>query len=111
MSTLHTVTHSVSLGIMLVVVVLGWSVYEVKYRRRYQLHKRVQLTLAAVLLLTVVLFEIDVRYHGWQDRAAGELGGHPAPIVPDERQSGSLGLAQPRKPRRRDAKIGGRGAA
>jgi hypothetical protein len=32
-----------------VVLVLGWSVYQVKFRRRYQLHKWTQLTLAAVL--------------------------------------------------------------
>ena len=33
-------------SMLFVVVVLGWSVYQARYRRRYQLHKRVQLTLA-----------------------------------------------------------------
>ena len=59
-------------------LVLCWSVYQVKYRRRYQLHKWTQITLAAVLLVTVVLFEIDIRLHGWTGRAAGQVGGEPA---------------------------------
>jgi hypothetical protein len=64
-----------------VVLVLGWSVYQVKYRRRYQLHNRVQITLAAVLLVTIGLFEIDVRLHGWVSRAAGRTGGEPPAAV------------------------------
>src|SRR5262245_26915083 len=59
-----------------VVLVLGWSIYQVKYRRRYQLHKWMQVVLGMVLLVTVVVFEIDIRLHGWEDRAAGQLGGH-----------------------------------
>jgi putative membrane protein len=64
-----------------VVLVLACSIYQVKYRRRYQLHKWVQLALAVVLLSAVFLFEIDVRLHGWEDRAAGQLDGHASPQV------------------------------
>ena len=65
----------VFLAMFAVIPVMLWSVYQVKYRQRYLLHKRVQLTLAAVLLVAVTLFEIDVRMHGWQDRCApdGEI--------------------------------------
>jgi putative membrane protein len=49
---------------------LAWSIYQVRYRRRYALHKRVQLLLGTVLLVTVVLFEIDMRVNGWRDRAS-----------------------------------------
>lgn len=50
--------------------VLAWSVWQVKRRRRYELHKRVQLALAAVLALAVTLFEIDMRFiSGWRERA------------------------------------------
>ncbi len=59
----------VFLAMFVVIPVLGWSVWLVKYRRNYSLHKRVQLTLGAVLLVTVVLFEIDVRLYGWAQRA------------------------------------------
>jgi hypothetical protein len=69
------------ISMLFVVVVLCWSVYQARYWRRYQLHKRVQLMLAVVLLLTVVLFEIDIRLHGWQSRAAGSIGGEPSPAV------------------------------
>jgi len=69
------------LAMLAVMLVLGWSVYQVRYRRRYQLHKWTQITLAVILLVTVAFFEIDIRLHGWQDRAAGSLGGTPASSV------------------------------
>lgn len=59
----------VFLAMFVVVPVMGWSIYQVKYRRRYLLHKRVQLSLALVLLVAVTLFEADMRIHGWQQRA------------------------------------------
>jgi putative membrane protein len=62
------------LAMLAVVVVLAWSVYQVKYKQRYSLHKWTQVTLGAVLLTVVILFEIDIRLHGWQERAAGQLG-------------------------------------
>src|SRR5687768_8123572 len=42
------------LGMLAVVAVLCWSVYQVKFRRRYLLHKRTQLVLGAVVLVVVV---------------------------------------------------------
>lgn len=66
------------LGLFAIVPVLGWSVYQVKYRRRYELHKWVQIVLGTVLLVVVLAFEVDVRIHGWEERAAGAIGGHPA---------------------------------
>jgi hypothetical protein len=63
------------LAMLAVMAILAWSVYQVKIRRRYALHKWVQITLAAILLVVVILFEIDIRLHGWQERAAGQLGG------------------------------------
>jgi hypothetical protein len=60
----------VALAMVLLLPVLGYSIYQVMYRRRYALHKRIQLTLGAVLLVTVVLFEADMRIHGWRHRAA-----------------------------------------
>jgi putative membrane protein len=71
----------VALAMAVVLPVLGWSIYVVKYRRRYALHKRVQLTLGAVLLVTVLLFELDMRINGWRDRAApSPYGGHGGDI-------------------------------
>lgn len=59
----------VFLAMFVVVPVLGWSIYLVKVRRSYALHKRVQVTLGLVLLAAVTLFEIDMRVNGWADRA------------------------------------------
>ena len=61
--------------------VLAYSIYLVRYQRRYELHKRIQLVLAFLLLVTVLLFEADMRINGWRDRAvdspyyASEQGG------------------------------------
>jgi uncharacterized membrane protein YozB (DUF420 family) len=52
-----------------VIPVMIWSICLVRYRRNYQLHKRVQLTLGGVLLVAVLLFEIDMRVHGWRQFA------------------------------------------
>jgi putative membrane protein len=52
----------VFLAMMLVVPVLGYSIYLVRVRKQYQLHKRIQLTLATVLLLAVTAFEVDMRF-------------------------------------------------
>lgn len=60
-----------------VLVVLVWSV-RLPRQRRYVLHKRVQLALAALLLVAVAAFEVDVRIHGWRERSAGQLGGSPS---------------------------------
>jgi putative membrane protein len=69
------------LSMFVVVVVLAWSVFQVKYRRSYLLHKWVQIVLGAVLLVAVITFEVDIRIHGWEDRAAGAIGGHPSATV------------------------------
>src|SRR5215471_16825425 len=71
----------VFLAMFAVVAVLAWSIFEVKVRRRYQLHKWTQITLGAILLVAVVLFEIDIRLHGWEDRAANAIGGTPVQAV------------------------------
>ncbi|MEV4125823.1 DUF420 domain-containing protein [Nocardia sp. NPDC049707] len=60
---------------VVVVVALAWSVWQVKYRSRYRLHKFVQVPLGISLLAVVVIFELDIRLNGWQDRAAGVVGG------------------------------------
>jgi hypothetical protein len=63
------------------VLVLSWSIYQVRYRRRFLLHKRVQITLGVLLFAVIILFEIDMQIHGWQSRAAGQINGVPlAPV-------------------------------
>jgi putative membrane protein len=66
-------------GMAVVVVVLSWSVYQVKYRRRYTLHKWTQVSLGILLLVVVFLFEVDVRLYGWEVRTGPD--GKAAPIV------------------------------
>jgi hypothetical protein len=59
----------VFLAMFAVVPLMLWSICQVRYRRRYLLHKRMQLGLAGVLLVAVLAFEIDMRINGWQHRA------------------------------------------
>jgi putative membrane protein len=61
----------VFLAMFLVIPVMAWSIYQVKYHRRYALHKRVQLSLGAVLLVAVGCFEVDMQlFTEWRDLAA-----------------------------------------
>ncbi len=71
----------VSIAMFIVVAVMCWSIFQVRYHKRYKLHKQTQLALAATLLLVVFAFEIEIRIYGWEDRAAGSIGGSPAPSV------------------------------
>jgi hypothetical protein len=60
----------VFLAMFLVVPVMAASIYLVK-RQQYTLHKRLQTTLATVLLVAVLAFELDMRFGGgWRERAA-----------------------------------------
>jgi putative membrane protein len=63
----------VFVAMFVVVPVLAISIYLVKYRQQYALHKRFQLAMAGVLLVAVLLFELDLRLNGWEERA------HPSP--------------------------------
>ena len=45
------------------------SVYLVRIRKQYRLHKQIQICLASVLAFAVILFEIDIRINGWILRA------------------------------------------
>lgn len=65
-------------GLMLDVVVvamfavlpmMAWSIYLVRYKRNYVLHRKVNLSIAGTLLVAVVLFEVDMRIHGWKHLA------------------------------------------
>jgi uncharacterized membrane protein YozB (DUF420 family) len=53
-----------------VLLVLAWSLYAVKFRKMYRIHKVMQITLASSLLIVLVLFETDVHYlSNWTERA------------------------------------------
>ena len=55
-------------ALVLIVPALLFSLYTVKIRRNYALHKTMQLTLGIVLLVAVSAFEIDMRLHGgWKN--------------------------------------------
>jgi len=60
----------VSLAMAAILPVLGFSVWLVKFRRRYALHKRIQLALGCILLVAVAAFESDMRINGWKERAS-----------------------------------------
>lgn len=59
----------VAVAMVIIVPVLAWSIRLVKVHRNYALHRMVQLILGCVLLFAVVLFEIDMRIHGWRELA------------------------------------------
>ena len=61
---------TVFLAMFLVVPALACSIWIVKRKRNFALHKRIQVTLGLVLLGAIMLFEVDMRFvSGWRERA------------------------------------------
>lgn len=76
----------VFLAMFLVLPVLAVSVWLAKFRRNYLWHKRLQLSLAVILLAAVAAFEFDIRYseyqgHPWSERAFVPPATAPASLV------------------------------
>lgn len=60
----------VFLAMFLVVPVMAVSLYLVKYKKMFALHKVIQIVLGVVLLISITLFEVDMRFgSGWKVRA------------------------------------------
>lgn len=58
-------------ALVAVVPALLYSIYLVKFRQQYALHKKMQLILGVALLLTVSAFEVDLRMQGgWENVVA-----------------------------------------
>ncbi len=60
----------VFLAMFLVVPAMFWSIRLAK-QGKFELHKKVQITTALVLLIAVVAFEVDMRLNGWLDYTHG----------------------------------------
>lgn len=60
---------AVVVALVLVVPVLIYSLYSVKFRRQYTRHRNLQLALAVTLLAAVLAFEVDLHLvqGGWQN--------------------------------------------
>lgn len=68
-------------ALVVVVPALGFSLASVKVRRKYRLHKALQVALGLLLLVAVGLFEIDMRRQGGID---GILSKRARPLTPQE---------------------------
>ena len=68
---------AVVVALVLVVPVLIYSLYQVKVRKNYTLHRNLQVVLALTLLSAVLAFEVDLHLvqGGWENvvRKAGDL--------------------------------------
>jgi len=71
-------------ALVVVVPTLLFSLYAVRIRRNYALHKALQITLGVVLLIAVGLFEVDLRMQGG---ITGILAKRTRALSPIERDS------------------------
>ncbi len=67
-------------ALVLIVPLLLFSLWLVKFRRRYAAHMRMQLALGVILLVAVTAFEVDVQmvHGGWQNIVAKQQLGEEA---------------------------------
>ncbi len=49
----------------LILPILSYSIYVVKVKQNYRLHKKLQIFISILLLITILVFEVDVRLNGW----------------------------------------------
>lgn len=63
-------------ALLLVLPALIFSIGRVRKKRQYQLHKILQTATGVALLVVIVLFEWDIRSHGWRQLA------EPSPFYP-----------------------------
>ena len=59
----------VLLAMFAIVPLLCISIALVRYRKKYTVHKRIQISLGIILAVAILLFEIDVRMYPWRPRA------------------------------------------
>ena len=60
----------VSVAMIFVLALMTWSICQVKFKRRYALHKKMQVGLGILLAVTVTLFEIDIQFFSpWRANA------------------------------------------
>lgn len=72
----------VVVALVLIVPILLFSLYSVKVRRQFSLHKNLQLLLGVVLLFAVGAFEFDLHFiqGGWENVVAK----HEPPLTPEQ---------------------------
>ncbi len=59
----------VALAMVAIVPLLACSIYLVRVKKSYDVHRKLQITLGVVLLVAVTLFEVDMRLYGWRQYA------------------------------------------
>lgn len=59
----------VSIAMVIILPILTWSIYVVRVKKDYALHKRIQIVLGVILLVAVCAFEVDIRLNGWRHLA------------------------------------------
>lgn len=59
----------VVLAMALIIPVMIGSVLLVRYKKDYDLHRKIQIALGSTLGLTLIIFELDVRLNGWRHLA------------------------------------------
>lgn len=65
-------------ALVLVVPALLFSLYTVKFKKNYLLHRNLQMTLGIVLLLAVAAFEVDLQFvHGGWENVVNKPGKDP----------------------------------
>jgi uncharacterized membrane protein YozB (DUF420 family) len=69
MSRASFILDFIALAMAGVIPVMLVSLYQVRQRKNYTLHKRIQMLLGVVLGVAILVFELDMRLYGWRQYA------------------------------------------
>ena len=53
------------IALIVVSILLNLSIYLVKYKKQYNLHKILQIIISIALVFVIIVFELDMRINGW----------------------------------------------
>ncbi len=55
------------ISLFIIIPTLIYSIYSVKIKRNYKIHKILQILISTMLAISIIIFEIDIRIRGWKD--------------------------------------------
>ena len=69
MSRANFILDFLALAMVAIVPIMLLSLFQVRQKKNYLLHRKIQIVLGIVLGLAILVFEIDMRINGWRQYA------------------------------------------
>lgn len=65
-SRANNILNLITIAMIIILPILAWSIWQVKIKKNYNLHKKLQITISLSLLVLVFIFELNIRKTDWR---------------------------------------------